>query len=42
MKQGKILVVDDNKNVLSALKILLNAHFEEVTLIPLPIPCCLR
>lgn len=36
MKQGKILVVDDNKNVLSALKILLNAHFEEVTLLPSP------
>jgi len=36
MKQGKILVVDDNKNVLSALKILLNAHFEEVTLLSSP------
>lgn len=36
MKQGKILVVDDNKNVLSALKILLNAYFEEVTLLPSP------
>jgi len=36
MKQGRILVVDDNKNVLSALKILLNAHFEEVILLSSP------
>ncbi|WP_294081495.1 sigma-54-dependent transcriptional regulator [Proteiniphilum sp. UBA5384] len=36
MKQGRILVVDDNKNVLSALKVLLNAHFEEVTLLSSP------
>lgn len=36
MKQGKILVVDDNKNVLSALKILLNTHFEEVILLSSP------
>jgi DNA-binding NtrC family response regulator len=36
MKQGRILVVDDNKNVLSALKILLNVHFEEVTLLSSP------
>ncbi|RNC64224.1 sigma-54 dependent transcriptional regulator [Proteiniphilum sp. X52] len=36
MKQGKILVVDDNKNVLSALKILLNSHFEEVILLSSP------
>ncbi|WP_298647727.1 sigma-54 dependent transcriptional regulator [uncultured Proteiniphilum sp.] len=36
MKQGRILVVDDNKNVLSALKILLNTHFEEVTLLSSP------
>jgi len=36
VKQGKILVVDDNKNVLSALKILLNAHFEEVILLSSP------
>lgn len=36
MKRGKILVVDDNKNVLSALKLLLNNYFEEVTLLPSP------
>ena len=36
MKQGRILVVDDNKNVLSALKILLNAHFKEVILLSSP------
>lgn len=36
MKQGRILIVDDNKNVLSALKILLNAHFEEVILLSSP------
>lgn len=37
MKQGKILIVDDNKNVLSALKILLNNYFEEVILLSSPI-----
>ncbi len=36
MKQGHVLVVDDNKNVLSALKILLNTHFGEVTLLSSP------
>lgn len=36
MKQGRILVVDDSKNVLSALKILLTAHFEEVILLSSP------
>jgi len=36
MKRGRILVVDDNKNVLIALKILLNAHFEEVILLSSP------
>lgn len=36
MKQGRILIVDDNKNVLSALKILLGAHFEEVILLSSP------
>ena len=36
MKQGRVLVVDDNKNVLSALKLLLNNHFEEVTLLSSP------
>ncbi len=36
MKQGHILIVDDNKNVLSALKILLNTYFNQVTLLPSP------
>ncbi|HBL32613.1 MAG TPA: sigma-54-dependent Fis family transcriptional regulator, partial [Porphyromonadaceae bacterium] len=36
MKQGRILIVDDNKNVLSALRILLNTYFEEVTLLSSP------
>jgi DNA-binding NtrC family response regulator len=36
MKKGHILVVDDNKNVLSALRILLEQYFETVTLLPSP------
>ncbi|MDU1892576.1 MAG: sigma-54 dependent transcriptional regulator [Dysgonomonas sp.] len=36
MKKGSILIVDDNKNVLSALRILLNNYFEEVTLLSSP------
>ncbi|MDR2011158.1 MAG: sigma-54 dependent transcriptional regulator [Bacteroidales bacterium] len=32
-KSGHILVVDDNKNVISALKILFSSHFEKVTII---------
>lgn len=36
MKSGKILVIDDNKNVLSALRILLDTYFEEVTLLSSP------
>lgn len=36
MKKGRIVVVDDNKNVLSALKILLNVLFEEVILLSSP------
>lgn len=36
MKKGSILVVDDNKNVLSALRILLSNYFEQVHLIPSP------
>lgn len=36
MKSGKILVIDDNKNVLSALRILLDTYFEEVTLLSTP------
>lgn len=35
-KSGKILVVDDNAGIRSALKILLPVHFEEVRLIPSP------
>ncbi len=36
MKKGKILVVDDNRNVLNALRIFLEGHFEEVTLLSSP------
>jgi DNA-binding NtrC family response regulator len=36
MKIGNILVVDDNKNVLSALRILLESYFQQVTLISSP------
>ncbi len=36
MKTGSILVVDDNKNVLSALRILLENYFQQVTLISSP------
>lgn len=36
MKHGKILVVDDNQGIRSALSILLPAHFEKVELIPSP------
>ncbi len=35
-KTGSILVVDDNKNVLSALRILLESYFQQVTLITSP------
>lgn len=36
MKKGNILIVDDNKNVLSALRLLLNNYFEQVYLISTP------
>lgn len=36
MKKGKILVVDDNKNVLTTLRLLLSPYFEEVVLLPSP------
>jgi len=36
MKNGSILVVDDNKNVLSALRILLDNYFNDVYLLPSP------
>jgi len=36
MKKGNILVVDDNKNVLTALRILLESYFESVTLLSSP------
>lgn len=36
MKKGSILVVDDNKNVLTALRILLQGYFERVTLLDSP------
>lgn len=35
-KEGKIVVIDDNKNVLTALKLLLNNYFEKVTLLSSP------
>lgn len=36
MKRGCILIVDDNKNVLSALRILLDNYFEQVLLLSSP------
>ncbi|MDD3077996.1 MAG: sigma-54 dependent transcriptional regulator [Paludibacter sp.] len=44
MKKGNILVVDDNKNVLSALRILLESYYQSVTLISTPnlLPAKLR
>ncbi|MDR1525905.1 MAG: sigma-54 dependent transcriptional regulator [Tannerella sp.] len=36
MKKGRILVVDDNRNVLTALRILLGNYFEAVTLLSSP------
>jgi DNA-binding NtrC family response regulator len=36
MKKGSILVVDDNKSVLSALRLLLGLHFEKVRLLNSP------
>jgi DNA-binding NtrC family response regulator len=36
MKRGSILIIDDNKNVLTALRILLQNHFETVTLLTSP------
>lgn len=36
MKNGSILIVDDNKNVLTALRILLENYFETVTLLSSP------
>ena len=35
-KQGKILIVDDNKSILTALKILLGSYFEQVVTLPSP------
>lgn len=36
MKKGSILIVDDNKNVLTALNILLKSYFKEVVTLPSP------
>ena len=43
-KEGTILVIDDNKSILSALEILLGRYFEKVVTIPDPnrIPQMLR
>ena len=43
-KQGTIIVVDDNKGVLSAVKLLLKNHFEHIVTLPSPItlPAALR
>lgn len=43
-KQGTIIVVDDNKGVLSAVKLLLKNHFEHIVTLPSPItlPTTLR
>ncbi len=38
MNKAKILVVDDNQGIRSALKILLPVHFAQVELIPSPVP----
>ena len=35
-KQGKILIVDDNRNILSSLRLLLDDVFEDVTTLPSP------
>lgn len=37
MNKGKILVVDDNEGIRSALRILLNRHFQAVEVIPSPV-----
>ena len=43
-KQGTIIVIDDNKGVLSAVKLLLKNHFEHIVTLPSPItlPAALR
>ena len=35
-KQGKLLIVDDNKSILIALKLLLSSYFETVTTLNSP------
>ena len=37
MKKGKILVVDDNKGIRDALKILLGGYFAQVQTLPSPV-----
>ena len=37
VRKGKILVVDDNRGIREALKILLGSHFEQVELLPSPV-----
>lgn len=43
-KQGRLLIVDDNKAILSAVKLLMSAHFEQVTTLTNPnsLPTTLR
>ena len=43
-KHKTILVIDDNKGVLSALKLLLKSHFERIIALPSPVtvPSVLR
>ncbi|MDD4821869.1 MAG: sigma-54 dependent transcriptional regulator [Bacteroidales bacterium] len=36
-KQGKILIVDDNRNILCALQMLLGSYFEQVLTLPSPV-----
>ena len=42
--QGTIIVVDDNKGVLSAVKLLLKNSFERIITLtsPITLPCCVK
>ena len=43
-KSGNILIVDDNRGVLTALQLLLKPHFEQITTLssPVTLPSVLR